>query len=126
FYHLLNAMGLVVKSGGCVGEMAIGTLFRIYRSALPGRLVAVNSAGIENLDCAGIARGKETSLFISHWGTGKSPSFRLDEAFGAIITCQVLSASDCFSPMKSKSTELVDRRITLPPLSVTKIEFVWA
>lgn len=126
FYHLLNAMGLVVKSGGRVGETAIGTLFRIYRSALPGRLVAVNSAGIENLDCAGIARGKETSLFISHWGTVESPLFRLDEAFGEIVACQVLSAPDCYSPMKSKSTELVDRRIALPPLSVTKIEFVRA
>lgn len=123
FYHLLNVMGLVIKKQGSVTETAIGALYRLYRSALPGRLVTVNDPGISDLDCIGIAQGETISLFIANRGVDAMPPLCLEASFGAVISCETLAARDGYSPMTPVNVSVVDRRVALPPLSVTKIGF---
>lgn len=125
FYQMLNAMGVINKTKGHVHETAVGTLFRLYRSALPGRLVSLNDAQFEtqDLDCVAIAREGGLSLFLSHRAMQDSLPLTLDESFGEVESCQSLAAADCYTAMKTKPIAVQDGRIILPPLSVTKIEF---
>jgi alpha-L-arabinofuranosidase len=125
FYHLLNAMGLVIKKRGHVTETAIGSLYRIYRAALPAQLVTLNdsSLGVEKLDCLALTRDGSVSLFLRYWGEENEVTLNLDEAFGELSGSQTFSSEDCYSPMKNRPAQLDGRVVTLPPLSVTKIEF---
>lgn len=126
FYHLLNSMGLITKSKGRVTESAIGTLYRVYRSALPGRLIELNQPAefSDKLDCLAISQDEKVHLFLRYWHTTEETSIVLDDAFGQISGVHLLAATDCYSPMKSRPFQTNGRQITLPPLSITKVELI--
>jgi hypothetical protein len=42
FYHLINAMGVLRIKGSQIEDTCLADLFRLYRPALPGRIVPVN------------------------------------------------------------------------------------
>jgi len=125
YYHLLNAMGLMTEKKGRCSETAIGTLYRLYRSALPGRLVPMDLEwGNEGkLDSLVIVHEGITSLFVCHRALGEAAVVNLSDALGRVLSCQTLAAADCYSPMKDQTIHVVDGEVTLPPLSVTRIDF---
>jgi len=125
YYHLLNAMGLVVKGKNNVTETAIGTLYRLYRSVLPGRLVTLRGGhtGSPGLDSLAIAHEGTISLFLIHWGMEEFTGVSLDANFGSSSSTQTLAAVDGYSPMKARPSQIEEGEIVLPPLSVTRIDF---
>ena len=125
YYHLLNAMGLVVKGKNHVFETAIGTLYRLYRSALPGDLVALreDQANAPCVDSLAIKHDGVVSLFFIHWGMEETCRVAFDACLGSVESCQVLAAVDGYSPMKSRPCHVEDGGIDLPALSVARIDF---
>lgn len=125
YYHLLNAMGLVVKGRNHVIETAIGTLYRLYRSALPGRLVTLRDdhSGVPGLDSLAIEHSGTISLFLIHWNMEETTKVALDPSFGSVASSQTLAATDAYSAMKARPSQFEDGEIALPPLSVTRIDF---
>jgi len=125
YYHMLNAMGLIVQEKGRVRETALGTLHRLYRGVVPGTLCSLKGSGLdtEALDCVAISHGETLSVFLTHRATGGSLTVKLGQAFGTVSACQTLAAKELTAAMKSHPNQIENGEITVPPLSVTRIDF---
>jgi alpha-N-arabinofuranosidase len=120
FYNMLNPMGVIQARGATVHFTGIAELLRMYRQALPGRFVPLET-GTAQVDAVCWENERGRWLFINNWSTGDTKHLDV-EALGTALEQQTIHAASLFSPALADQPRKTGQRIDLPPLSVTRVK----
>jgi alpha-L-arabinofuranosidase len=123
YYHLLVAMGLINKPGADAQESAIGRIYRLYRTALPGKVLSLQWSADPALDSVGILHKEGTSVFLCNASASETVSLEISPSLGMPVSSRTFAAPDCHSPMKEIDSREPGPLWELPPLSLTRLDF---
>ena len=129
FYHLVNAMGMFHHFGADVKETCVAEVFRLYRPALPGRLIPlkINSPLLGKketaLDAVMLQSGKSTWLFAANRSPSEPVRISLKGFTDSFKSSVCLVASSVGKPLQNMECGLGSDKIELPPLSLFRFEF---
>lgn len=130
FYNLINAMGMVRNDGGFVSGTGISDLYKLYRPAFPGEVLPLSvesptfAGGVPWLDALAIRTGETTFIFLSNRSPSGLLQVQLDGVIGGELRSVVMLSADSVGTQYREAVSPIPdgARLTLPPLSVVRIE----
>lgn len=125
YEQLINPMGLIRNKGGVIAKTAISELFRLYRPALPARMVdwQIGDDGKtgEPLDVLVLRNDGGTWMFVIN-GSPRQSHFLKPENFSILPEeCSQFAAISVEAPLHPREVDVDNRGIEFPPLSVTRL-----
>ncbi len=130
YYHLVQCMGLFRREGAEIRESCVADVFKLYRPALPGRFLPLESMSPKlgeteaALDALAIESGSERWLFLANRDPDIPLQAVLDGFPEGIPETVMLRATEPEEPLRQESVPVAaGRRVTLPPLSLCRMRW---
>lgn len=127
FYNLVNCMGILNHRGAEVEATFMVELFNLYRDALPGKRLEVETTvngSNDQIDVICLQREDATYVFAVNFGPDAPVTIELetDPPAGSHHTTMGFRGELLADVMSLWSDRVDVKQVVLPPLSVTRIE----
>lgn len=125
FYHLINPMGVFISRGPQLQETVLADVFRLYRPAFPGNVVAlaVQSPllleGVPIVDATCLADAQGMWLFVANRSQSEEAELDL-KALPVVTDGTMLVGTDTQGIFTSAAMQ-AGQPVTIPPLSVARL-----
>ena len=127
FYSFVNTMGTVHIHAGRLQLTDLVKVFKLYREALPGEVLAIDAAGpalTEShaaVDATFIRRDGVTYGFLVNLSATESAEVTL-EGLGVFSRAQGITARGILEPVTEISPTVTGTSVVLPPMSLVRIQ----
>ena len=128
FYHLIEAMGVILPKPTSVQETCIAEIFRFYRKALPGEYLplTIESPSLgegKSVDGLCLRTDKKTWLFLANRHSSEKAEVTLKELPCLNGDMEMLCAASPLEQFEKGTVSIKDAKLELPPLSIASIAF---
>ena len=126
-YHLINAMGVLMRKGTRVEETFMADFFRLYYKAFGGFYTEINlecgelAEGVPAIEALAVTKDNSVHICVVNRSLDSTASINL-EGFGRILDVELMSAEALSAPMvRNASAAFKGSSVELPGLSIARI-----
>lgn len=126
-YHLINAMGVLIRKGARVEETFMADFFRLYHQVFGGTRMETHvectelKDGVAAVEVLAVKKDNGVQLCIVNRSLDTSAAIWL-EGFGSIVEMEALASESLSAPMRPAVPKtLQEGGIELPPLCIARI-----